>query len=142
MHTSIDRRYRFIRKWDVTDASRHDGRILRRGLLDRKNTGSAVWAESAYRSKQNEAFMEKNGFTFHVHHRKPKGKPMAAHIRRRNATRSKHRAPVEHVFAYQKGPMALVIRTIGIARAKAKIGMANMAYNMHRLEQVTRARVT
>ena len=33
-HTSIDRRYRFIRKWDVTDASRHDGRMLRRGLLD------------------------------------------------------------------------------------------------------------
>ena len=141
-HTSIDRRYRFIRKWDVTDASRHDGRMLRRGLLDKSNTGSAVWADSAYRSKQNEQFMEKNGFTSNVHHRKPKGKPMPAHIRRGNATRSKHRAPVEHVFAYQKGPMALVIRTIGIVRAKAKIGIANITYNMHRLVQVRRAGIT
>ncbi len=51
-HTSIDRRYRFIRRWDVTDASRHDGRMLRRGLLDKSNTGGIVRADSAYRSKQ------------------------------------------------------------------------------------------
>lgn len=30
----IDHRHGFIRKWDVTDASRHDGRMLRRGLID------------------------------------------------------------------------------------------------------------
>ena len=39
---------------------------------------------------------------------------------------------VEHVFACQKGPMGLVVRTIGIARAKVKIGLANLAYNMRR----------
>lgn len=141
-HTSIDRRYRFIRKWDVTDASRHDGRMLRRGLLDKTNTGEKVWADSAYRSKQNEQFMDRNGFTSCVHHRKPKGRPMAAHIRRGNATRSKYRAPVEHVFAYQKQAMGLVIRTIGLVRAKAKIGLSNIAFNMHRLVQIRRAGVT
>jgi len=141
VHTSIDRRYRFIRKWDVTDASRHDGRMLRRGLLDETNTGQKVWADSAYRSKQNEQFMDKHGFTSCVHHRKPKGKPMATHIRRGNATRSKHRAPVEHVFAYQKQAMGMMIRTIGIVRAKAKIGLANLVYNMHRLAQIRRAGV-
>jgi len=46
-HAGIDRRHGFIRKWDVTDASRHDGRMLRRGLLDRTNTGTTVWADSA-----------------------------------------------------------------------------------------------
>lgn len=141
-HTSIDKRYRLIRKWDVTDASRHDGRVLRRGLLDRTNTGAKVWADSAYRSKQNERFMEDHGFTSCVHHRKPRGKPMPANVRIGNATRSKHRAPVEHVFSYQKGPMALAIRTIGLARAKVKIGLANIAYNMHRLVQLQRAGVT
>ncbi|MCV6600140.1 MAG: transposase [Cohaesibacter sp.] len=44
-HTGIDKRYRFIRTWDVTDASRYDGRILRKGLLDKTNTGRSVWAE-------------------------------------------------------------------------------------------------
>ena len=47
--------------------------------------------------------------------------------------RSRVRAFVEHVFARQKGPMALFIRTIGIARATTKIGMANLAYNFQRL---------
>ena len=28
--------------------------------------------------------------------------------------------------------MALVVRTIGIARARVKIGLANLAYNMQR----------
>jgi transposase, IS5 family len=132
-HASIDRRHGFIRKWDVTDASRHDGRMLRRGLLDPTNTGTTVWADSAYRSQANEAFMERHGFRSQVHHRKPKGRPMPAHIRRGNAGRSSVRAAVEHVFAHQKGPMALCIRTIGIARARVKIGLANLTYNIRRL---------
>ena len=68
-----------------------------------------------------------------VHHRKPRGRPMAPHVRRGDAGRSKLRAAVEHVLAQQKGPMGLFIRTIGLARAEVKIGMANIAYNMRRL---------
>ena len=40
---------------------------------------------------------------------------------------------VEHVFAEQKDRMGLFIRTIGIARAKTKIGLANLVYNIKRL---------
>ena len=47
--------------------------------------------------------------------------------------KSKVRAFVEHVFARQKGPMGLVIRTIGLARATMKIGLANLTYNMKRM---------
>jgi transposase, IS5 family len=73
-HTSIDKKYRLIRRWDVTDAAAHDGRMLRRGLLDHSNTASGVWAgepvsatgsnepANAYRSRKNEAFMERHGF--------------------------------------------------------------------------------
>lgn len=67
---------------------------------------------------------------------------MPAHIRRGNSTKSKHRAPVEHVFSYQKGPMDLAIRTIGTARAKIKIGLANITYNIHRLSQLRRMGIT
>ncbi len=49
-----------------------------------------------------------------------------------NGAKSKVRAAVEHVFARQKGPMALVVRTIGLARATVKIGLANLVYNMNR----------
>ena len=37
-----------------------------------------------------------------------------------------------HVFAHEKGPMGLVVRTIGLARARVKIGLANLVYNMKR----------
>jgi IS5 family transposase len=132
-HASIDRRYGFIRRWEVTDAAAHDGRVLREGLLDRTNTGSTVWADSAYRSGANEAFLDRHGFKSQIHHRKPRGRAMPPHIRRGNAARSAVRAAIEHVFAHQKGPMALSIRTIGMARARTKIGLANLTYNIRRL---------
>ena len=58
---------------------------------------------------------------------------MPTHIKRANSTRSKVRALVEHPFADQKHRMGLKVRTIGLARATIKIGMANMAYNLQRL---------
>ena len=54
-------------------------------------------------------------------------------MRRANNAKSKIRARVEHVFAEQKDRMGLFIRTIGIARATTKIGMANLVYNIKRL---------
>ena len=131
-HISTDRRQGLIRKWVVTPASSHDGAQLP-DLLDKNNTAGSVWADTAYRSKKNEAHMEKNGFISQVHRKKPKGKPMAERTSRANGRKSKIRARVEHVFAVQKGPMALFIRTIGIERARTRIGMANLVYNMKRL---------
>ena len=54
-------------------------------------------------------------------------------MRRANNAKSKIRARIEHVFAEQKDRMRLFIRTIGIARATTKIGMANLVYNIKRL---------
>jgi IS5 family transposase len=36
-------------------------------------------------------------------------------------------------FARQKGPMGLVVRTISLARARMKVGLANLVYNMRRM---------
>ena len=52
---------------------------------------------------------------------------------RANATKSKIRARVEHVFAQQKNRFSLFTRTIGLARAEAKLTLANPAYNFDRL---------
>ena len=101
-------------------------------VLDRSNTGSTVWADTAYRSKKNEAWLEKNGFFSDIHHKKPKGRPMSEATSRAKNRRSKTRAFVEHVFAQQKSRMGLFVRSIGITRARTKIGMANLAYNMSR----------
>jgi hypothetical protein len=57
---------------------------------------------------------------------------MPTAVARANATKSKVRARVEHVFAVQKDRMGLFVRTIGIARAEATLALANMALNMKR----------
>jgi len=132
-HISTDRRHGLIRRWQVSDAAAHDGARLREGLLDKSNLSSSVWADSAYRSRANERYLEKNGFTSRIHRKKPKGKPMPERTARANARKSSVRARVEHVFAHQKDRMDLFIRTIGLARAEAKIGMVNLVYNMKRL---------
>ena len=130
-HIGTDRRHRLIRTWSVTDAAAYDGRELP-GLLDRANTGSSVWADTACRSARNERRIARAGLVSKVHFRKPRGKPMPEPRRTANAARSRQRADVEHVFADQKHRMGLFVRTIGIARARAKIGLANLAYNLRR----------
>jgi len=131
-HVGIDRRHGLIRTWTATDAARHDGAELPT-LLDRASTASGVWADTACRSAKNEAHLAEAGFISRIHRRKPKGKPMPKRTARANAAKSEVRSRVEHVFARQKGPMGLVVRTIGLARAKLKIGLANLVYNMRRM---------
>ena len=56
-----------------------------------------------------------------------------------NTARSEVRARVEHIFGEQKTAMAArIVRTIGLARARFKIGMTNLAYNMRRLSTLGR----
>lgn len=47
------------RKLKATDATTTDAARLREGLLDKTNTASTVWADTAYRPKANEDSMEK-----------------------------------------------------------------------------------
>ena len=131
-HISIDRRFGFIREAAVTSASAADGRMLRR-VVSTRNTSGEVWADSAYRSQSNEKWLASKMLASRIHRRKPAGKPMPQAAARANAKKSSIRARIEHVFAHQKNRFGLFIRTIGIARAEAKLTLANLAYNMDRL---------
>lgn len=131
-HISIDRTYGFVRAFTVSDAASFDGKHLG-ALLSKNNTCSKVWGDSAYFSRDNQNHLKDHGFFSHIHRKKPKGKPMGAHVLRANGKRSKIRSAVEHVFAAQKHRFGLFVRTIGLARARLKIGLSNLAYNMKRL---------
>jgi len=131
-HVGIDREHGFVRRFTVTHAAAHDGAQLG-AVLDPANTASSVWADTAYRSAANIALLERRGLVPQFQRAKPRGKPMPAHIARGNARRARIRSRVEHVFAAQKRRFDLVIRTIGKARATAKLALANLAYNFTRL---------
>jgi transposase, IS5 family len=131
-HLGIDRRHGFIRSFTVTDAAAHDGRQLGR-LLDPDNTASTVWADTAYRSAANVALLTRRGLVPQFQRPKPRRKPMPPHIARGNASRARVRVAIEPVFAAQKCRLGLVIRTVGLARATTKLGLANLVTNMRRL---------
>ena len=130
-HISIDRRFGFIRQAVITSAAAPDGRQLKRLIAE--NSSSELWADSAYRSQKNEKMLEDRMITSRIHRRKPAGKPMPQATARANAKKSSVRAAVEHVFGHQKVRFGLFIRTIGLARAEAKLTLANLAYNFYRL---------
>ena len=95
--------------------------------------GGGGLAEAAYRSKKNEAWLATNGMRSCLHRRKPPGRPMPRRTVLANAAKSRVRSAVEPVFARRKGPIALVVRTIGLARATTRIGLASLVCNMQHL---------
>lgn len=130
-HISIDRKHGFVRRFCVTSAAAHDGAQLA-NVLDSANTASDVWADTAYRSKVNEAHLARQGRRSRIHFRRRAGLDLTPPQRKANSARSRIRSAVETVFAAQKHRFGLFVRTIGLARARTKIGLANLAYNLNR----------
>jgi transposase, IS5 family len=131
-HIGVDRRHKFVRRYVVGDASVHDSQKLE-DVLDVSNTASDVWADSAYRSQEIEEKLSRRGLKSRIHRRAYRNRELSEAQKAANKTRSKVRARVEHVFGDQKNSMgAEIVRTIGIVRARCKIGMTNLAYNMRR----------
>ena len=137
-HVNVDRTHKLIRRYHVTDAAVHDSQVVEE-LLTRGNTGSGVWADAAYRSAETEAVLKARKLTSHIHRKGKRGKPLTEQSQKSNRTKSSVRVRVEHIFGAQANDMGgTLVRTIGLARAKAKIGMKNLAYNIRRLGQLGR----
>ena len=131
-HVQIDAKRKFVRKYAVTDAAVHDSQVFE-DLLDESNSSRDVFADSAYRSKKSEVSLEAKGFRPRLQHKACKNKPLSEREVQGNRTRAKIRSRIEHIFGIQAMRAGdLIIRTIGLARAKVKIGLRNLAYNLDR----------
>lgn len=112
--------------------ARQDGtRLVARP--DTTNTAARVGADTACRSKTTEASLADNATRSCIHRKKPWGRPMPRRTSRANAVKSAVRSAVEHMFARQKGPIAMFVRTMNIARAATKLSLVNLPYKMQRL---------
>ena len=106
--------------------------------LNQANTSADVYADSAYRSAETEAKLRLRGLS-RIHQRANRNHPLSQAQENANRQKSRVRARIEHVFgAQQTSPGGRIVRTIGIARAKAKIGLQNFAYNIRRLVMLER----
>ena len=120
-HLGVDKVHKLIRKWDATDASVHDSQKLD-DVLGLSNTGDGVWADSAYRSVQIEAGLKARGLQSRIHRRAARDRPLSERQKSANTTRSKVRAPVEHLFGQQSSMGGKIVRTIGIVRRGSRSG--------------------
>src|SRR5580704_16033816 len=86
-----------------------------------------------------EAKLSLRGLRSQIHLRANRNHPLSQAQENANRRKSRVRARIEHVFgAQQNSPGGRIVRTIGIARAKAKIGLQNLAYNIRRLVTLER----
>jgi IS5 family transposase len=137
-HVNADAKRKLIRQYEVTDASVHDSQKFDE-LLNQGNTSADVYADSAYRSAETEAKLNSRGFRSRIHRRASRNHPLSKAQENANRRKSRVRARIEHVFgAQQTAPGGRIIRTIGIVRAKVKIGLQNLVYNIRRLVTLER----
>jgi len=131
-HIEVDAAHKLIREYEVTPASTHDSQVFEE-LLDEANTSQDVWADSAYGSEDKRAMLAERGFRENLQRKGCRHKKLTGREKQGNHTRSKIRSRVEHIFGVQaQRAGCLIVRTIGLVRAKAKIGLRNLAYNIDR----------
>ena len=100
-HVNADARHKLIREYGVTDASVHDSQAFD-DLLNKGNTSSEVYADSAYRSAETERKLKARGFRSRIHKRGRRNRPLSDAETKANTRKSKVRARIEHVFGAQE----------------------------------------
>jgi transposase, IS5 family len=137
-HTKVDSKSKIITKYAVTDASVHDSQAFL-SLLDSSDEGQKVYADSAYVGKEIETKLIKDKKVVpQIIERAYKDKPLTDTQKENNHLKAKTRCRVEHVFGFIENSMkGSFIRSIGMMRAKANIGLMNLVYNLFRKIQLS-----
>ena len=132
-----EQKNKFITGYSVTDASVHDSQPTV-GLLKKEDEGQPLYADSAYvgaglhkqlvNDKKVKPVIIEKGY---------RNNPLTDEQKASNKEKSKVRVRVEHIFGFIENSMnGSTIKTIGIKRAKALIGLMNLTYNLFRKVQI------
>ena len=102
-----------VLSYDTTSANVHDSSEVIT-LLSDDDKGKTLYADAGYR-----------------------GHPLTEGQKAENRRKSKVRSRVEHVFEFmEQGMCGLVVRTVGLARAKANVALTSLVYNACRFCQI------
>ncbi|AOL22403.1 hypothetical protein Ga0102493_111375 [Erythrobacter litoralis] len=74
-HIGIDRARELIRTWDASAANAKKGARLPQ-FISKRNTGSGLRADTAYRSKKSEAFRERGMLKSAIHQNCKQRRPL------------------------------------------------------------------
>ena len=126
-HINADVKTKLITKYSVSAADPHDSTEIE-NIID--DTDKKLYADSAYRSKEIEAFLKEQDCESFVHEKGYRGEPLTEEQKESNNTKSKTRARVEDIFGFMTNSMndALHMKSIGLKCIKASIGSLNLTY--------------
>ena len=137
-HIGVDVKHKLIRAYQVTSANLHDSQVFEELLS--ANTSRDLWADSAYRSADRLDWLAVHQYREHVQRKGTRNHPLSSWEQQGYRTRSRIRSRVEHIFGVQaQRAGSLILRSIGLVRARAKIGLRNLAYNLDRYGTLLRA---
>ena len=137
-HVNVDVEHKFIREFEVTSASVHDS-VVTKKIIDHDNSGEDFHADSAYVGQEISDALEAAGLKNCINEKGYRNRPLTEAQKAANRERSKIRSRVEHVFGIQSQRAGgLLLRSIGIVRAKTKIGLRNLSYNLSRYAILTK----
>jgi len=135
-HVKIDSKTKLITAYEVTDASIHDSQVIEK-LITEEDKGQHVYADSAYTGEKQFDIYRLKDVIPEINEKGYRNNPLTEEQKLSNKQKSKIRARVEHVFGFMENSMnGSFIRTIGIIRANAKIGLINLTYNICRFVQL------
>jgi IS5 family transposase len=141
-HINIDRDTKLITAHATTPAPIHDSQTFDTVLRDKDEGGQDVWADSAYRSDEQERNLKDSQLISRIHERAYRNKPLSEAQELSNTEKSRVRARVEHVFGAMENDMGgIFLRSIGAARARVGVGLMNLTYNLKRIETLIRLKV-
>ncbi len=131
----VDKQSKLIVKAEVTAANTHDSQVLAT-LVDEED--KELYADSAYDGRHLHKKLPAN-VKIRVTEMPRRHMKLTEEQRQNNRSKSKVRCRVEHIFGFTTTSMnRLSVRSIGIARAKCSIMLANLIYNMFRYEFLLR----
>ena len=120
----------------MSNAAVHDSQKLDR-LVTKTNTSADVFADSAYGSAETEGAQ-----SLRLQKPYPRGAtrnhPLSKPKRKRTGRRASSGSSRAHIRSTGDLTGGRIVRTIGIVRARAKIGLQNLAYNIRRLVTLER----
>jgi IS5 family transposase len=135
-HVKADTKTKLIEDYIVTNASVHDSQPVEQ-LLTEKDKNQELYADSAYTGEAQEKIYQNKEVINKVHEKGYRNRPLTESQIASNKEKSSIRVRVEHIFGFIENSMnGSIVRTIGMARAKAKIGMMNLTYNICRTSQL------
>jgi IS5 family transposase len=138
-HIKAEVKTTLIERYHVTDAAVHDSQAIE-DLIDESDSRHEMYGDAAYSGEKIRGILKEKNIRTRIHEKGYRNRPLTEKQKERNKGKSRIRARIEHIFGFVHTTMkGSFIRTIGIHRARAIIGLMNLTYNLSRYVQLRRA---